>query len=147
MGIRRKDFYELSATPKLLSDEFTSTIPHETDGLIFQPVAGVRSFKHCLSAMLSSFWLLALHTWTLWQTVKVEAAGSVDNRFQIVHRQRNRVRNDSANCWISVCYWTWSSVCKDEGQTFWPAVWQQDCWVQVWLWSGCFWYSLSLQGF
>lgn len=41
MGIRRKDFYDLSATEKLLSPRFTSQVSHEIDGLIFQPVSGV----------------------------------------------------------------------------------------------------------
>lgn len=41
MGIRRKDFFDLSATEKLLNPKFTSQLCHEIDGLIFQPVRGV----------------------------------------------------------------------------------------------------------
>ncbi|KAI6213714.1 hypothetical protein M3Y94_00183900 [Aphelenchoides besseyi] len=40
MSIRRKDFFDLVATPKLLDPKFQSQLPHEIDGLIFQPVAG-----------------------------------------------------------------------------------------------------------
>jgi mRNA-capping enzyme len=44
MGIRRKDFYHLSAASKLLDENFLSKLPHEVDGLVFQPVAGVSLF-------------------------------------------------------------------------------------------------------
>ncbi|KAI6220636.1 MRNA-capping enzyme [Aphelenchoides fujianensis] len=40
MSVRRKDFWEVSATAKLLSADFQAQMPHEVDGLIFQPVAG-----------------------------------------------------------------------------------------------------------
>ncbi|CAL2030748.1 unnamed protein product [Caenorhabditis brenneri] len=37
MSVRRKDFYDLSATAKLFSYEFKRNVKHEIDGLIFQP--------------------------------------------------------------------------------------------------------------
>jgi mRNA-capping enzyme len=48
MGIRRKDFYDLPATEKLLGPKFNSNVCHEVDGLIFQPVEGVSTlgFQH-----------------------------------------------------------------------------------------------------
>ncbi|KAL7667487.1 hypothetical protein ACOME3_010703 [Neoechinorhynchus agilis] len=37
-GIRRKDFYGLKHSKHLLNEKFKRELPHETDGLIFQPV-------------------------------------------------------------------------------------------------------------
>ncbi|KAL7667728.1 hypothetical protein ACOME3_010463 [Neoechinorhynchus agilis] len=37
-GIRRKDFYGLKHSKHLLNEKFKREVPHETDGLIFQPV-------------------------------------------------------------------------------------------------------------
>ena len=37
-SIRQKQFYQLSDTKKLLSEEFAKQITHGIDGLIFQPV-------------------------------------------------------------------------------------------------------------
>lgn len=50
MGIRRKDFYDLPLTEKLLGPKFNSIVCHEVDGLIFQPVDGVSIL----------FWLLGI---------------------------------------------------------------------------------------
>ncbi|KAI1305291.1 mRNA-capping enzyme [Halotydeus destructor] len=37
-SVRRKDFWDLSATHTLFEDKFTKQVGHEIDGLIFQPV-------------------------------------------------------------------------------------------------------------
>lgn len=37
-SVRRKDFWDLSATHTLFEPKFTSQLGHEVDGLIFQPV-------------------------------------------------------------------------------------------------------------
>jgi len=37
-GVRKKDFWELRDTHKIFEDKFTQHLPHEIDGLIFQPV-------------------------------------------------------------------------------------------------------------
>ncbi|KAL7667720.1 hypothetical protein ACOME3_010455 [Neoechinorhynchus agilis] len=37
-GIRRKDFYGLKHSKHLFNEKFKREVPHETDGLIFQPV-------------------------------------------------------------------------------------------------------------
>jgi mRNA-capping enzyme len=73
MGIRRKDFYLISATAKLLSEDFTKTLCHEVDGLIFQPVRGVSSI---LSYLI--IFLLGLRTRQIRQTFEMETARSVD---------------------------------------------------------------------
>ncbi|KAI1714213.1 mRNA capping enzyme, catalytic domain-containing protein [Ditylenchus destructor] len=38
MGVRRKDFYNLEATQKLLEPKFRASMGHRPDGLIFQPL-------------------------------------------------------------------------------------------------------------
>ncbi|KAL3184478.1 hypothetical protein MRX96_031770 [Rhipicephalus microplus] len=38
-GVRQKQFWDASLTYKLLSDKFAQSMPHELDGLIFQPKA------------------------------------------------------------------------------------------------------------
>jgi mRNA-capping enzyme len=38
MGVRRKDFWDVSMVEKLFADSFQKTLPHEIDGLVFQPV-------------------------------------------------------------------------------------------------------------
>ena len=41
-SVRRKDFWDVSLTEKLLGPEFQKQLSHEPDGLIFQPESDVR---------------------------------------------------------------------------------------------------------
>ena len=40
LGIRKKEFWDVSEAHKLMSDKFKKGLAHEPDGLIFQPSRG-----------------------------------------------------------------------------------------------------------
>ena len=40
LGIRKKEFWDVSEAHKLMSDNFKKGLAHEPDGLIFQPSRG-----------------------------------------------------------------------------------------------------------
>lgn len=46
-GVRQKQFWDASLTCKLLSDKFAQSMPHELDGLIFQPTMDPYVFGRC----------------------------------------------------------------------------------------------------
>jgi mRNA-capping enzyme len=43
IGIRRKEFWDVSATSALLGEKFKSQLGHEPDGLVFQPIEEVKN--------------------------------------------------------------------------------------------------------
>ena len=44
IGIRRKEFWNVSATSDLLGEKFMRQLGHEPDGLVFQPIEEVKQF-------------------------------------------------------------------------------------------------------